>query len=315
MRRSPRPARRLSAVILTAVVAVCLAGCETAPPRTVRTAPPTVSLGATGTPEPRPPAPNMAVGALIHRIDMPLDVSLDACWAEVDEQALPQLMHGLWDVNGLRIGVLHADRAGAFAEALPTIHGESRAKLYTSYYPTAVRATPRLMESVPVDLTVPPRSPTVYRAKDGRLQLLVRIGRSETGLTFVEVTPHHYKAKAELVPRSPLEKQLDGRVFRELSALLPIEPDTAIVIGLNRPWPQTPDTPPDEDTAEVEPVDASADTPAPEARDAKPTAPPLPNHLGRALMTGMRAGRETQIMLVISMIEETASPADEAASE
>ena len=307
-------------MLLLVMASLLLPGCEMPPPEG-STPPQSYQPDQTITP---PDDSEVVLGALIHRIDMPLDVSLDECWAQVDEQAVPVLMHGMWQVNGLRIGILHAQDAVKFAEALPTINGESRAKLFSSHYPTAVRSTPRLREPVNVDLTVPPRSPTLYRARDGKLQLLVRIGRSENGQVFVEVTPHHYKPKPDLIPRNPLEKQLDGRVFRELSALLPVSEDTAIVIGLYRPWPEPPtetveeetteilepQTPDDSDTStEVVTEDIEVTTEASTEKAVEPTAPPIPDGLGRSLMTGTRAGQPIQIMMVISMLEEsTASP-------
>lgn len=300
---------RLLLSLIAVTLSVGLASCEM-PPQTQ--APPEVAIA----PQPddadpsKSPAPNTTIGALIHRIDMPLGVSLDASWAQIDEQAVPMLMHGMWQANGLRVGILHADQAVAFAKTLPPIQGESRAKLFSSHYPTSVRSTPRLIGPITVDLTAPPRKPTFYRARDGRLQLLVRIGRSETGQAFVELTPHHYKQKPDLIPRSPLEKQLDGRVFHTLSVLLPVSPETAIVVGLNRPWPVLTDEPVNEE----EPADSDAADTARDTTDANdnpeidtpaiPKPPAIPEHLGRSLMTGMRAGQPTQIMLVISMIEE-----------
>ena len=65
-------------------------------------------------------------------------------------------------------------------------------------------------EHVPIDLTDPPKSTQIFKARSGRLQLLAKITRDDTGQAYLELTPHHYKPKADLVPRSPLEKQLDG---------------------------------------------------------------------------------------------------------
>jgi len=265
--------------------------------------------------------PDAALGAIIHRIDMPLDVPMEACWEHVDESVLPALMNGMWQINGLRIGVLHAEHAEAFGASLPVIHGESRAKLFTSFYPTAVRSTPRLREPVPIDLTTPPRSPTIYRAHGGRMQMLVRIGQSDDGLAFVEITPHHFKPKTDLIPRSPLEKQLDGRVFRELSAMLPITPDTAIVIGLYRPAiAPVIEAASGVESAEDATAIESTETPSEEGQPAdqapiaeeqkavdtaaEPQLPEIPAGLGRSLMTATRARQDIQLMVVISMLED-----------
>lgn len=317
MHHAPTARRWLTALAVTAL-SVWLASCELFPSDTTRGKP---EIGITTRPrtgdpnaaDPTTPSADTPVGALIHRVDMPLAVSLDASWAAVDEQAVPLLIHGMWQANGLRIGILHAEQAQAFAQALPNIHGESRAKLFTAHYPTAIRSTPRLIDPVTIDLTDPPRSPTLYRAHDGRLQLLARIGRDESGQAWLELTPHHYKPKADLVPRSPLEKQLDGKVFNTLSAMLPLSPDTAIVVGLYPPRPEA-----DESTEAVEektPESAenkeqpatpteSVDQPSEISDHKSPPPPALPHHLGKSLMAGERAGKPMQILLVISVIED-----------
>lgn len=327
-RHAPTARRWLTALAVTAV-SVCLASCEM--PADTSQAKPEIAIktqaveGEADASSPALPNADTPVGVLIHRLDMPLNFSLDASWAAVDEKAVPMLMHGMWQTNGLRIGILHAEQAQAFAQALPPILGESRAKLYTAHYPTAVRSTPRLIDPVTVDLTAPPRSPTIYRARDGRLQLLARIGRDGTGQAWLELTPHHYKPKADLIPRSPLEKALDGRRFDTLSAMLPLSPDTAVVVGLHRPWPEAEEAmdPGDEaapgsenatentasqeqPTTPAEPADQPSDI-----NNQKPPSPPaIANHLGRSLMAGERAGKPTQMLLVISIIEEPPANAD-----
>ncbi len=309
MSNRTRTARRLLTTLLAVALCTCLLSCETTSPNANKAKP--IVTNPTPAQAMGDPTVDKEVGAMINRLDMPLDVSLDDCWAQVDELEVPKLMHGLWQANGLRIGVLHAENAEAFAKALPPIYGESQAKLYSSHYPTAARSTPRLLEPVMVDLTVPPKSPTEYKAIDGRLQLLIRIGRSETGLAFVELTPHHYKQKTDLIPRSPLEKQLDGRVFRELSALLPITTDTAIIIGLNRPWPEqdtsvTAEAAEDaeKNTAVSETESESSEPEKPEFKVVDKRIPPVPEGLGKSLMTGIRAGQPTQMLMVISLIED-----------
>ncbi len=263
------------------------------------------------------PTADTPVGALIHRIDLPLEVSLEACWASVSESEVPLLRRGMWQINGLRIGVLHAELAPTFAQGLPKIHGESRAKLIGSPYPSPIRSTPRLIKPVVVDLTDPPKSPVVLTLRGGKLQLLAKITRDETGQAYLELTPHHYKPKADLVPRSPLEKQLDGQVFDELTTRLALTPDTAVVVGLYRPWLEP--TEPEEaakgeangdvaEPTESKNAEASIDTPANaadnEAEQAEPEQPPIPNHLGKALMAGRRAGQDTQVIMVISLIDD-----------
>jgi hypothetical protein len=338
MTARPQTIRRVCAALTALALSWCLASCEMPPteptPRLsdVRPSDPPVEADE-HPPAQDAPAPDAPVIALIQRIDLPLEVSLDPVWDTVDEQALPMRMHGMWQANGLRIGVLSAQQAQAFADALPRFQGQSQSKLLGSPYPSAIRTTPRLREPVTIDLTDPPMSPLVVSARGGRLQLLAKIGRDDRGRPYLELTPHHYKPKATLLPRSPLEKQLDGRVFDSLTARVSLPIDRALVVGLYRPWPrhkdvnapptdkqnpepasQPPATGSDNNNADPTASTAPADTPDNEnptpddqvehTDQAEPKPPAIPDHLGKALMAGTRAGKPIQILLVISIFEE-----------
>ena len=324
MTAMPRTTRRAWAALTALTWLSCMVSCEMPPtepmPRLSDLRSPTQPGEAN---EPVPTADTPII-ALIHRIDLPLQVSLDPLWEAVDEQALPLRTHGMWQANGLRIGVLSFQHAQAFADALPPIQGESRAKLLGSPYYSAIRSAPRLREPVIIDLTDPPMSPRVVRAQGGRLQLLAKIGRDDNGQPYLELTPHHYKPKATLLPRSPLEKQLDGQVYVTLTAHITLPHDRAVVVGLYRPWPQAEETedtsndtaegvddavdseqiPDDNADAKNESIDPAVSSDQPSAitdQPSSPKPPTIPDHLGKALMAGIRAGKPMQIILVISI--------------
>ncbi len=323
MNKPGQTARHLVCTLIALVLCCLMTACEVVPPDTAATDPPSqISSQTSSTTAKEPPSDatdqsggkQPIVGALLHRIDMPIDASLDACWNHIDEQSIPILIRGKWQINGLRIGILHAQQADDFAKALPVIYGESRAKLFTAHYPTPIRSTPRLSRPIEIDLTQPPKSPTLYRAVGGRLQLLARIGKDDAGQAWLELIPHHYKPRPDLVPRSPLEKQLDGKLFHDLSALLPVSPDTAVVVGLYRPPPPPEKEKDGTDTSDSSETDnhtaaSSGDTdskndPDPTPHDnPEPTTPSIPDHLGKQLMTGTRAGKSIQLLMIISMFE------------
>ena len=317
--------------VLTALcLSLCLSACEIPPTETTQG---TLEIDPTVNPDAETntqvdtdkATADTPVGALIHRIDLPLEVSLEACWTAVNESDVPLLKRGMWQINGLRIGVLKAENASTFAQGLPKIHGESRAKLLGSPYPSPVRSTPRLIQPVMIDLTDPPKNPKVLTLRGGKLQLLAKITRDENGQAFLELTPHHYKPKADLVPRNPLEKQLDGQVFTELTTRLPLTRNTAVVVGLYRPWlepvdlraPQgqtepaaaqesTTEAQASGNSTEAEPSDESEseEVSTDDDETAESQQPEIPNHLGKALMAGRRAGRDTQVIMVISLIDD-----------
>ncbi len=322
-----RTTRRAWAAITALAWLSCLVSCEIPPTETMPRLSDLRSPTQPGEANEPAPTADTPVIALIHRIDLPLQVSLDPLWETVDEQALPLRMHGMWQANGLRIGVLSSQRAQAFADALPPIQGESRAKLLGSPYYSAIRSAPRLREPIIIDLTDPPMSPRVVRAQGGRLQLLAKIGRDNHGQPYLELTPHHYKPKTTLLPRSPLEKQLDGQVYDTLTAHITLPHDRAVIVGLYRPWPQAEETEDSSsDTAEgvddavdseqipddnadaknesIDPAVSSDQPPAITDQQSSPKPPTIPDHLGKALMAGTRAGKPMQIILVISIIED-----------
>ncbi len=333
MIRLSNSSRAVVSALISLVLSLCLCACEippTQPGTGLLDIQPAAQQDNPNEAEAQtdPPTADTPVGALIHRIDLPLDVSMDTCWEAVDESMVPLRTHGMWQANGLRIGILSAEDAPAFADSLPTIQGESRAKLIGSPYPSSVRSTPRLIRPVTVDLTDPPKSLNIVQARGGRLQLLAKITRDESGQAYLELTPHHYKPKADLIPRNPIEKQLDGQVFTALTARLPLTPNTAVIVGLHRPWPEVEEaeeaasdsaeavedevtdaeattTPESMDATNVDDPAASSDQPS-ELTDqpASPQPPAIPNHLGKAQNAGKRAGHKTQVVLVISIIED-----------
>jgi hypothetical protein len=299
--------RRMSARLCTlwiAALCLALASCEMPQDKTL----PTLSdiRPSDQTDQPADSAEAGRVIVMIYRIDLPLDERLERMWQEVDEGAIPFPMRGKWMINGLRIGVLHAQQSQAFSDALPGMLGESRAKLVSSDYPSTIRTTPRLRSTVGIDLTDPPRSPTEYRAIGGRLQLLAQTGRDEQGQAYLQLTPHHYKHKATLLPRSPLEKEMDGRTFETLSVRIPLPMDRAVIVGLYRPWPVKDEAPTDLDpSVQDKPASSRPDkSDTPDQKPAEASPPAIPDHLGKALMTGTRAGKPTQMLLVISALDE-----------
>jgi hypothetical protein len=232
-----------------------------------------------------------------------------------------------------------------------------------------LRADARLF----VDLTLPPRPPAehiVLGREGGQFQLLAKMER-EGDRHFVVLTPHLYRPRInDFSQRTLLERELDGRVYSELSVRIELKPDRLIAVGLYWPWPEqepmvpleqdpsdateptteaVSDTRNDEEIVDLDAVLTSSEVPldddpaappsrirnpgaaepAPIPRGTEPdvainpdiVAPELPMHLGRVLLTGTRARKPVQTMLLISIPapaeatdEAPADPADDAAS-
>ena len=285
--------------------------------------------------------------ASVVRIALPLRTSLNDVWSQVDEQVIPALVRGVWQANGLRIGVISRSDMGSFFEALPAVYGQNVSRMAVTEHLMPLCVSPRLGKAVTVDLTVPPWSVRETQVRRGKLQLLMRVGSDVASTTssktddsssgsishgsllrvghlvegtdaqrlYLELVPHHNLPKASLLPRSALDKQLDGQVFEDLAIRVGLSADQIIVLGLYWPWPTVPpdneDTLSDgtaalgdtdqsptsapADTGEVEPIDDPADLPQ------APVAPPLLNHIGRSLFTSLRMGQPAQTILLLAI--------------
>ena len=249
------------------------------------------SLGAMAPAEPiRPPVvprerpAAAAATATLTRITLPLGVSIEPAWAEVDEDAVTPLARGVWRVNGLRAGVLRGDRLGAFLTALGPVWSDRAFRVVAPDGPVLVRRSAPLIRPVLADLTVPPFAPRSEELLGFRAALLLEMAPSGGGLDLA-LTPLHQKTVATLTPQTSAEKERAGRLFSELALRLRVPAGSFAVVGLARdpgglPTPAERAAPP---PSTPEPLAPGEATPPPTAARLAP--PPLPAHLGRALFT------------------------------
>ncbi|MEM9345247.1 MAG: hypothetical protein AAGB26_01390 [Planctomycetota bacterium] len=207
---------------------------------------------STTEPEPDIPLPGFAgegperpktVYAVIRRADVPLDESTDDAWSIINEQLVPPLTRGIWRGNGLRIGLLPRNQLDAYSEAMPQPVAFSRILINKSSYPVSILETPRLRSDLrfEIDLTRPPRPRAVETIRGGdnsTLRLLAKIETGVDGRHTLVLTPQHYiPSPLDLIPRDPLEREMDGRVFEELALRVTPGKGQVAVVGLHWPWP------------------------------------------------------------------------------
>ncbi|MEM6458219.1 MAG: hypothetical protein AAF710_02380 [Planctomycetota bacterium] len=187
---------------------------------------------ATGPAEARTPA----VRWVSRRLTLPLARPTAEAWAACDETVLPELTRAVWNGNGLRLGVLRPGEAARFGEALgPTATRDGQ--LVVHEFPEVLRETRPLRAEFVADLTLPGEPPRREVFTRGRLRLLVASRPAPGGGKTLTLTPQHHRPRASLLPRSVMEKRLDGRVFDELTIELDVRPGEAVVIGLHRVEP------------------------------------------------------------------------------
>lgn len=260
--------------LLAALCLVCAAGCNNKP-QPVDDQP--IRLPGYGTDgQARPDG----VYASIRRADLPLNQPTDSAWQAVREEVLPTLQRGAWRGNGLRLGILKRDQLEAFAKAMPRPLAFGEFYMNKSDYLVPILETSRLSTDVgfQIGLTRPPRPlhvEDVVGGKNSTLRMLAKIEDGPDGEQVLVLTPHHYiPSRLNLIPRNPLDKELDGRIFEELSIRLPLDNDQIAVVGMYWPWPAV------QEQAEAAPGSAANKTDATQDRDTPPAdaadPPPAP---------------------------------------
>ena len=243
----------------------------------------------------------------IQVMDLPLKYPLGDAWSVVDEQVLPKLARTAWNRNGLRVGLLHRAQVQAFYSELPDLQGVHDSNVVTGLHPVPVLRSPGLPDTVTVDLTIPPGAVYEKQIRRGRMQLLARILDQSVRTVRFEILPHHFKpnrmtsgrfirdqGRVRYQPRSALEKELDGSIFRELALQVDVSPGQVLVIGMYWPWGNS-------DRTSVHVGNTNQVDPARRAVATLLEPPLLPSHIGRLLFTAVRPGGAVQKIMLISI--------------
>lgn len=250
------------------LLSATLVGCANDPP---------MPDGKVRTVDPGTPAPE--AGVLLpdtdpvrwvsRRLSVPLSQSTEDAWAYVDETVLNELSRAVWNGNGLRVGVMPASRGRALSAALGGIVDRRDTQILSYAFPEEVRESPPLRAEFFADLTLPPRPVTMEFFTRGRLRILMASRPLGNGVTRVTLTPQHYVRKTTLLPRSPQERKLDGRVFDELSVEIAVGQSDILLLGFYQPPPVPEEAEPqaEEETGapEDQPLDPLPDPGVPES--------------------------------------------------
>ncbi|MBB6428583.1 hypothetical protein [Algisphaera agarilytica] len=209
---------------------------------------------------------NKPVRWVSRRVSLPLGTSTEDAWLLANEGVLDDLARAVWNANGLRVGVLPAPRGPEFAKTLADTIDQRDTQILSYSFLEDVRESPPLRAEFFADLTVPPRPVTLEYFTKGRLRMLMSSQPLGNGSTRVTLTPQHYLRKTTLLPQTPQERELDGRVFDELSVEIDVASNQILLLGFYQPPP-----PVVEGEGESEPSD---DAPEPTGESNEPTATP-----------------------------------------
>ncbi|MEM1213527.1 MAG: hypothetical protein AAGI68_14660 [Planctomycetota bacterium] len=292
-----------------------LAACAPTPPRPTSRTPydgtrlpdirPTVDT-TISQPTPDPQLPTTRARVSVSRTLLPLDDPLDTAWLLVNEDVFPTLTAAVYANNGIRLGVLNRNRLDAFIAALPPSLNTSGSMLLASDHPLPLLRSPRLRQPLPVDLTIPPMIHRSLTLERGQAQILAKATTTPAGTTRLTLLPHHYLPKPSLLPRSPLEKDLDGRVITELTTRIALPPGHIIVLGLTPPTITTPKPAEGEAIRAAPPADSTVPATQPTTQPAPITYPArTPDDfrpsLGKSLFIQTLSGLPTQTLLLIRL--------------
>lgn len=232
------------------------------------------------------PLPRYRAIAYIQRVDLPLEASLNQAWQFVDEGIIQPRQRELWNVNGLRIGMLDRNIFTQFRESLPDRAGGRRIEIDQADAPRPIHISDRLQKRVTIQLSPPNEATDTYDSALGRMQMLARVDYQPlagTPLSF-ELLPHHNipgrrldnvtasetngNRQFDVQPRTANERALDGRFLEQLALRLVPSEDRFLVIGLNQPWPE-------QRQMRVEEMEAAALQAAPPASQAAQVETPV----------------------------------------
>lgn len=225
-----------------------------------------------------------------------------------------------WRDNGFGFGQIDRSRLALFLANMPASRGLNRIRHSSPINDTPTVLIERISGRQRIDFVAPDGEAQELTLARGRMQMLMRLVADETdeddaatGVRLVMV-PHHFKPKMTLLPRSPLEKVYDGRVFGELRVNEPAPTDVAWIVWADLPAPPQPEPdvvarPENLDGALEPESDELTDPPAeqevapepPAQRERDIFAPPEPEvvSLAESMLTGNRGRHAAQIVLVI----------------
>lgn len=284
--------------------------------------------------------PSSAGRLFVDQIYLPRAKSLDEILVDARFDGIEANKRAAWQANEMQIYRLNANQLKAFYKAVDDGSSMRRKQHSITNQTLQLETTPILEEAVSIDWAAKPNLDQTTRLPSGRTMWLADV-KFRGDVPTITLTPQHHWVKSTLLPRTPAEKILDGRIFHDLKLAAQLPPNTYLVIHWKQPENEFPDavaTPPspavhlgtdtsntpteDLNTPSPPTIDPPSDipapleTPAPENEASPPKdlfpfkLPPALPRLGRLLLTGERAGKSLQLVLVIHSPMRTQPAAD-----
>jgi hypothetical protein len=230
------------------------------------------------------------VAAHLLRLEFPPDADLERAWAIARDVGAAPPSAALWPDNGMRVAVVGMDQLKRVFDTLPPpqVRDDSRIVAQDQVVPLPVGWV--VTRPLTLRLILAPGVATPAHCDRGRFQFLAHFGAAGPGAA-IALTPHLYLPHASLLPRSPIDAQLDGDRFDALTLRAYLMPQQALMIGVA--------------TEAASPATQPAVAPSAATQPAAPPRVLVPDHLGTALLTGSRQDRPRQVLMFLAVEPRT----------
>lgn len=206
------------------------------------------------------------------------------------EDGLPEEQQQAWEENGFFVGEVARNRLPLFMANLPRelSHDVFTLHRVNAYWPLTL--IDRLRGPQHVEVVNPDEATSDHRRLvGGKFQMLIKLVPSidrDRRRVYLDLLPHHRGVRAELLPRSPKDRVLDGRSFDTLRLYEPLSTQRVWVVAADLPL---------EEEADEDEVGTAGDVNVDEPSANEPEHAKL----GHAMMHGRHRGKQVQMVLLI----------------
>ena len=228
------------------------------------------------------PAEDRALTVLyVYRFIIPLESDLAESLAVLGASTLQSQIVKNYQANGLHVGLVDMQGYLYLKDNLPVPQQDPRtpdeppkaildARVYrltgaNQLIPLSV--TPYIKNRFKINYTSPDDKTRSITLTKGRSRFLTRISELPTGENTLEITPQHHLLKNTLMPRTPEQTILDGRVFDDLKLNAALDNNQLLVLACDIPRVEVPEPAVEEPEAEEDSADAQGGESKAEAED------------------------------------------------
>ncbi len=217
--------------------------------------------------------------------------------ALLDEPQIDQADLQVWRANGFGLGRIEQRRLPMWNTQLPRPHSTNVHVIGAGPAPSPITLISRVDHAQLARVVDRKGQATMHKLIGGQWQMMINLLPGMVGpqaAPRLELMPHHYGPRTSIMPRPPQEKQMDGESFTELSLSHTLRPGDAWVIWARCVQPHQAG----QDEANV--TDPAIDESQVGITGTPPAATNAGDPLAQLMLTGRRASRPVQIVLLIA---------------